>query len=1384
MAERFKVDNISYTNKDFNAIYAELLDMGDALSAKWKPSATNESDPGIVLIKENAVIGDKLSYNADKNILEAFPSSVTQEGIARQLFEEQLACPPNWYRAASGVINFRYIGDSAREDDLEESNTTIPQWTTVQDEDSTVTYTIIDHDKVLAFDGTFNSEGYRVLQGTPNSYVFGISTTLTIGNLDSKRRLYFQEYNVAQNGVFVANVDDKYNYWKQVTLLSTQDYGSKVYKFGVDKNNRCYVEFPSWAGDIFESGICIDYITTNGVDGNIANNVLSKFANDVTVTPMLDGEALEDITLTSLNISMQNPYAIVNGKNPDTIQEMYANFEKTMGTFNTLVTIRDYNNALKDSEVVGNGFVCDRTNDLQRCYSIIHTDDEYTRRLHKIEEEGGVSPISAYDLKLYLIQPTNIAQTAQSYKDSFKFVDNFDDETFNDEEVFEEAKSTLVGQTIEEFEENKCISQDFVGVERYKPLFFKNKYPINCSIIPIARLSDKEIVEVKRNVVLALYEKFNGSQVKFGEEIDYDDVYNTILNADSRISAIHLQDINYTTYAVYRGGDLRKEISDDYIEVPVNSIASSPWQKEDTDNASVCVGDYNESTGVFTPKVGTIPNRGLDSVIVNLDNESGSPFKKYVCFDIFSFGQTPETYLCIDKYNGISEGQFFGQDIIVRYPFATDFATDIYAKSILNGNTPLIKKDTTFARSINQKYENFSGASDVYYLTTDAEMTLNQNGAYRVRQNENIQIFSPSYTTKRTFIFGYKLQYLLSHTIPADTDYRLQSGEEILVIGRPSDSEKYRWYYYKEGDIIKTNKTLLADHGAIPNWASADHTTEYNISAGEKCGPWLGGLLGVSSSNRSGIISDTLNLLYPNNDPLKIKYQSTTYNPDGAGSSPSLTTVAQFVQLLQFSQDSLMVNDTLEEREQIKVKLDNQFNYFWILNNFVPDATSSTGYSCTLFGQGESEYTLNNDEYFIYSNQDGSAFYQLGAGTKITRDTTVWSDEWSCEKVDIIDYFNQTDKERASYWKSIAKNCVMTAYEQTIYSFGENVIVQIVNSHGGTVISSITNVPQELPDNVVVNYQETPNGATQTLILPSGGQEISNTVRSALQLVCTDNVAQELKYGAEDGWAGTCNQKIIISNNPNNPSAQTSTISSASGVVKVLASRDCDYEGSGVNVQAIDAFNNRTPLQLYPYSEATESGAESYTLNSKGGVDFVLDSNNSATIATCLQEGEYLMPFKFVTSDDTQTMTVGDGNDNLTDLYGVGTLLPNKQYHIKLSIEDADDITFTFAKAQSSEVHCHIGELIKYTMPDGLKGSGDQTSAEWYVVLHRMHELDPDDEFDFDYAIPNSDLIENPLDPIEFNNPKHIMNQFTICEIDLDAMGDNLDTIRILNNVR
>ena len=40
--------------------------IANKLSDRWDPSQSNESDPGVVLLKENALIGDKLSYNMEK----------------------------------------------------------------------------------------------------------------------------------------------------------------------------------------------------------------------------------------------------------------------------------------------------------------------------------------------------------------------------------------------------------------------------------------------------------------------------------------------------------------------------------------------------------------------------------------------------------------------------------------------------------------------------------------------------------------------------------------------------------------------------------------------------------------------------------------------------------------------------------------------------------------------------------------------------------------------------------------------------------------------------------------------------------------------------------------------------------------------------------------------------------------------------------------------------------------------------------------------------------------------------------------------------------------------------------------------------------------------
>ena len=76
------LDTTSYTNKDFRSIWPELIDLVKDLTDKWDPVNSNESDPGVALLKLKAFIADKLNFNIDKNVLEAFPSSVTQRGNA------------------------------------------------------------------------------------------------------------------------------------------------------------------------------------------------------------------------------------------------------------------------------------------------------------------------------------------------------------------------------------------------------------------------------------------------------------------------------------------------------------------------------------------------------------------------------------------------------------------------------------------------------------------------------------------------------------------------------------------------------------------------------------------------------------------------------------------------------------------------------------------------------------------------------------------------------------------------------------------------------------------------------------------------------------------------------------------------------------------------------------------------------------------------------------------------------------------------------------------------------------------------------------------------------------------------------------------------------
>ena len=368
-----KNQDISYTNLDFSTIYTELVDLAKQLSYRWDPSISDESDPGVVLLKLSALLADKMNYNIDKSVLEAFPLSVTQEGSARQLYE-QLGYYMNWYESAVVPINFTWIGEKLNA----ETVYTIPRFTIITDSESSLSYTLIGtyrNNDLIVSDCKLPADGTTVqmiaMEGTPTTYSFLGETKITSQMIDENNRLYFETKYISQNGIFIRNSgndQDNYSEWKRVDNLYEQPYNGLRYKFGIDSvSDVAYLEFPDNYAELIGSGIEIVYLVIDPEFSNIPTQVLDRFL--VNVTP---SEA-SSVVLSIDNVKIENTTPAYGHKNAESINQAYTNYKRTVGTFKTLITLRDYLNylLLEGEELCSNGFVTDRTNDPQVSYKIM-----------------------------------------------------------------------------------------------------------------------------------------------------------------------------------------------------------------------------------------------------------------------------------------------------------------------------------------------------------------------------------------------------------------------------------------------------------------------------------------------------------------------------------------------------------------------------------------------------------------------------------------------------------------------------------------------------------------------------------------------------------------------------------------------------------------------------------------------------------------------------------------------------------------------------------------------------------------------------------------------------------------------------------------------------
>jgi hypothetical protein len=517
------IANKSYTNKDFASIYPELLELAKKLTNKWDPSTSNESDPGVVLLKLLAFIADKNNYNIDKNILESFMPSATQESSMRKL-SEMNGYEMEYYKSAMVDVTFMYKG---RMSDGSGNTMTIslPAYDTViTGVEGISTYVLLDKVDLTergvsvtkkAIEGTL-----QYLRGTDGSYI-------QLNNLDDNNRLYFPERFVASNGIFITNIGELNNLWDRVDNLNTEVPSTKCFKFGFDSSrNLPYIEFPKDIASLIGEGLDIRYIITQGVDGNVKANFLTKLYNttDLSLFAHVSSEDAEAILKPELtNLVINNNSASIGGANPESINEAYNNFKRVVGTFNTLVTCKDYANfiyRLEENYRVSNVQVADRRTDINYGNNIL-TFNEFGKYVTSNEDKTKITP---FDLLVYPLNSTNDNYDETSYYNSFK-------------------PNNSPKKSLEDSIENvKTISHDIKNLISDDIFLFKNYYLLNVRITTTTKVSSSEATSIVNNVKQALYKHFNAREIDYGYEIPYDTIYSVIESADPRIKNISLDE--------------------------------------------------------------------------------------------------------------------------------------------------------------------------------------------------------------------------------------------------------------------------------------------------------------------------------------------------------------------------------------------------------------------------------------------------------------------------------------------------------------------------------------------------------------------------------------------------------------------------------------------------------------------------------------------------------------------------------------------------------------------------------------------------------------------------------------------------------------------------
>ena len=1000
---------ISYTNLDFSAIYTETLDLIKQLTYRWDPSISDESDPGVILVKLSALLADKCNYNIDKNVLETFPLSVTQNGNARQLYD-QLGYYMDWYESAVVPVSLSWIGDTTDPS----ISYTIPKFTHVSDipavgGDIQHIYSLIgaeDENGIAVSNTILPADGKTItvmaMEGTAVQYQFENEKVITAQMVDPlSRRLYFPHSLIAQNGIFIKNTNqENYASWKRVNNLYENSYNELRYIFGYDSNtNTCFLEFPDNYAELFGSGIEIEYLVVPQETSNIKPQVLAQF-----LAPISVGDDNNGIVLDSSNVKITNFSESYGHKNIESLNDAYINYKRTVGTFKTLITLRDYLNFIRNKEldICSNAFVCDRTNDIQSVYKIMSKSHDLDTLIIKVEQIVDKTNIeSTFDYKFIKTSDATIDPSKTYYtihNDTLTEVTPQTGEIPRDLGWYEmEGIETKTHDALTPF------SLKFYLLRKAIALNSKTAYNQTFDILrPYPNfdylLGDTAHLEHTYEDLLPLgensYKKSNDdtwlenkSYWLYDEETD---IYSLITDisgfdqspADSPVYEIDVEALLPHTIMFKAVYPILMNVStfnvlDETTQANISSnIISSLY-------ANVSSSEVDFGLPISIDYLVDIAKNSDDRIkSVSIDPISYSLFATY-------YDKEEDSYIDLEIDSNM-DNYMPGSQRDISDIVSSLIKKDIVCKSILAGTTQLLVPDKTFIYHLSQKY--ISYVNNIGHITGEANIDIRNNSVtsysidseksfirktYTLKDNEIISLYRPHFYEPKTFNNNIHFEYVLFNNISANSSYKLRSGEYFIFYKPITDDNStsiigYSVYACGSGAIIKPtfDVEVQPDTSALSNFARSKIVPYFIVN------------------------------------PTKEFYETSTYNENYK---------------TEIRNSSAIINNAIEgtnevalqEVSTITIDRNDKYKFFWILNNPTYSNDSNLK-SYTLFDDFDSveqneyseiinTYTLREGEYLYYTNESNTDFDILAAGTTLIRNCGVESSIYT--KIDNSLYF-------------------------------------------------------------------------------------------------------------------------------------------------------------------------------------------------------------------------------------------------------------------------------------------------------------------------------------------------------------------------------------------